>query len=375
MTVLSNLLSPLSLAFIVIVVGCFVGKIKISKVSLDLSGVLIVAIFAGWLLKIITQGCIEVNIKELEANMKFFSTFGTSLFISSIGVSTGSMLDLRKRNDINAMLIGSLMVIFAFVMMHIIYLIDGNIAISKLIGALCGALTTTPGLSAACELKNCIPEDVMLGYGCTYLFGVMATVLFVQITTRKLENSIIAEEKIESKIMSNAALSGIIQIGVTVILGRLIGGIEILNFSLGISGGMLCSGIVIGLFVKKVFPMKVLTTKLLAPFRNIGLVLFFVGNGIPAGMQVSEGIDGRIVFYGALMTVTPIVFGTLLYKFFFNDRLSATTIAGGMTSTPAVGVLVKKYSNISLSKYALAYFGALITIIILLRIRIFDFYV
>ena len=68
------------------------------------------------------------------------------------------------------------------------------------------------------------------------------------------------------------------------------------------------------------------------------------------------------------MTIIPIISGTFLYKLFFKDRLPATTIAGGMTSTPAIGVLTEKHNDISLSKYALAYFGALITNIVLIRI-------
>jgi hypothetical protein len=41
-----------------------------------------------------------------------------------------------------------------------------------------------------------------------------------------------------------------------------------------------------------------------------------------------------------------------------------------MTSTPAIGVLTEKHRNISLSEYALAYFGALVTIVILIRTNI-----
>ena len=68
------------------------------------------------------------------------------------------------------------------------------------------------------------------------------------------------------------------------------------------------------------------------------------------------------------MTLVPIISGTFLYKFFFKDRLPATTIAGGMTSTPAIGVFVERHNNISLSKYALAYFGALLTVVLSIRL-------
>lgn len=370
MAVLSNLLSPLSVTFIVIILGYLIGKIKFAKISLDLSGVLIVAVLTGWILSAIALHSSVVNIIEYETNMKFFSSFGTALFVSSIGLSTGGILDFRNKKDMKAIAIGSLMVCSAFVAMKIISEIDTNVSKSKLLGALCGALTTTPGLSAACELENVVPNDITLGYGCSYLFGVIATVLFVQVISNKSMDTSNTGSKVEELHENKAALYGLLQIGCVVVLGRIIGNIEIENFSLGNSGGMLCIGIVVGIIVKKVRLFKSLTTKMLTPFRNMGLVLFFVGNGIPAGMQLTSGVEIKVIFYGILMTMSPIISGTFLYKFFFKDRLPATTIAGGMTSTPAIGVLAEKHSNLSLSKYALAYFGALITIICLIRINV-----
>lgn len=370
MRILSSLLSPVSMAFLVIILGYYLGRIKIFKVSLDLSGVLVVAVFVGWMLSLTAYQSTIVDVIEYETNMKFFSTFGTALFVSSIGLSTGGVLNFRNRHDMKAIVIGSLMVCSSFVVMRIIAILDSNISDSKLLGVLCGALTTTPGLSAACELKNVISEEAVLGYGCAYLFGVTATVIFVQIVGSSLNFPPEEDKMVGNNREDKYALSGLVQIGCTVILGRLLGSIEIMNFSLGSSGGMLCSGIVIGFIVKNILPTKLLTAKMLTPFRNMGLVLFFVGNGIPAGMQLSGGVDFKMIFYGVLLTIIPITVGVFLYKIFFNDRLSATTIAGGMTSTPAIGMLVEKYTNISLSKYALAYFGALITIVILIRIDV-----
>lgn len=367
MSVLNNLLSPISIAFIIILVGYYVGRIKFFEISLDLSGVLIVAVLVGWLLAEINSHRPMVDMVEYETHMKFFSSFGTSLFISAIGISTGTILDLQKWKDMKAILIGSLMVASAFVVMKLISVLDDNISVSMLLGSLCGALTTTPGLSAACEFKNVVLEDLILGYSCTYLFGVVATVLFVQIIVGKWNGIREVDKEVTGACDNKCALSGLIQIGCAVILGRLVGNIEIFNFSLGNSGGMLCSGIVIGLLVKRAFPKRLLTTKMLTPLRNTGLVLFFVGNGMPAGLQISKGIDLKVILYGGLMTIIPIAFGAILYKIFFNDKYTVITIAGGMTSTPAIGVLVEKHTNIPLSKYALAYFGALITIVILIR--------
>lgn len=367
MAVLSNLLSPLSVAFIVIVLGYYIGKIKFAKISLDLSGVLIVAVLTGWMLSAVASCSSMVNVIEYEANMKFFSSFGTALFVSSIGIATGSTLDFQKWKDIKAIFIGSSMVASTFVIMKIVSLIDDNISISKLLGALCGALTTTPGLTAACELKNIIPEEVALGYGCTYLFGVVATVLFVQMATRKTDygNNANTEKSVDHE--EAADLNGLIQIGCTIIMGRLLGSINIFGFSLGNSGGILCCGIIIGLFLKKISFPKLLTNKNLSLFKNLGLVLFFVGNGIPAGMQICGEFDIKIILYGTLMTLIPIMVGVILQKLFFYEESLATIIAGGMTSTPAIGVLAQKHRNISLSAYATAYFGALLTAVLMIR--------
>lgn len=217
-------------------------------------------------------------------------------------------------------------------------------------------------------MDKVVSNEVILGYGCTYLFGVITTVLFVQTISNKSVDILNKKSEIKEPHENKCALYGLLQVGCVAVLGRAIGNVEIMNFSLGASGGMLCVGIVIGGIVKRIFPVKSLTTKMLTPFRNMGLVLFFVGNGIPAGMQLTNGVELTMIFYGTLLTIIPIIVGVMLYKIFFKDGLSATTIAGGMTSTPAIGVIVEKNNNISLSKYTLAYFGALITVIFLIRI-------
>lgn len=367
MNLINNLLSPVSIAFIVIIIGYYFGRVRLFKVSLDLSGVLIVAVFVGYLFATTEAIKETVDISEIIENLKIYSGFGTALFVSSIGITTGDVFNIRKWKDIKSTFIGSLMAASAFLVMRSILLVDDKISASKLLGSLCGALTTTPGLSAACELENVIAEEVVLGYGSSYLFGVVATVLLVQILTRKKAifygNKGINKENIENKI----ALSGLIQISFVILLGMFIGNIELLNFSLGSSGGMLCSGIIVGFLIKKLYPTKIASTNQLKPFRNMGLVLFFVGNGIPSGMQIGANFDVKSVLYGIVLTIIPLTLGLLLFKIFYKTGSPAIVIAGGMTSTPAIAVITEKQLSISLDRYALAYFGALITTVILIR--------
>mgnify|MGYP003320973249 CR=1 FL=1 len=58
------------------------------------SATLIVAVLTGWILSAIALNSSVLNVIEYETNMKFFSSFGTALFVSSIGLSTVVALTL-----------------------------------------------------------------------------------------------------------------------------------------------------------------------------------------------------------------------------------------------------------------------------------------
>lgn len=362
---IENLISPLSLVFIVLILGYYLGNIKCWGISLDLSGVLIVAVLFGCV--VISNDTINevIDIRTLKNNMQIYSSLGTALFVSVIGITAGYSFNLRTLKNARAILIGFLMVLSSFMLMKLISVLDKGISYSKLLGALCGALTTTPGLSAITELDAVISGEAMLAYGGTYLLGVIATMLCVQLFAKKSNMVVEIEEKISDE--NHSAIGGLLQIGITIILGQVIGTIRLGAFTIGQSGGVLCVGIVLGMIVKKCFSHKIASAKAMGLYRNFGLVLFFVGNGIPAGMSLSSGFDVKLFFYGTLMSIVPICSGVIFSKLFSRDNSVSSIVAGGMTSTPAVGVLLRKQCQVSLESYSMAYVGALLTIILLVR--------
>ena len=362
---IQSLLTHVPITFGVLIAGYFLGRIRIKGVSLDLAGVLVVAALAGFVLTSSELLGNFLNIYELKEDMDMLSSMGTSLFMSAIGVMTGYSLDLKNMKEIKSMLIGALMVVSAFASMKVIAFIDTDVPYSKLLGALCGALTTTPGLSAVNELPGIVAEDATVGYGSSYLFGVAATVLFVQIITREYKDG--NESAKQNGNTSQAALGGLIQIGIAVLLGYLVGGIGFGTFSLGNSGGILFAGIAVGILAKTCLRQKIASAETMGTFRNLGLVMFFVGNGIPAGMSLRDGFEVKIFLYGLLMTIVPIAIGTALARLHNRKVYTAFVVAGGMTSTPAVGVLLQKRCGICLKSYSTAYVSALLTIIILIR--------
>ena len=364
--------SPVVTAFLIIFFGLCLGKIKIQGISFGVSAVLIISVIFGYIFQSNSYVYDTDGIYLINEYMKVFSLLGNVLFIAVVGLSAGYTIKNSNIKNMSAALIGSFMVLSSYVVLRITMLFDIGITYSGMLGALCGALTTTPGLSVVCEMNNVVPEEAVLGYGSTYIIGVFVTVVTVQIITMgKTEN--VQSIKISYLESLNQCTRGdLLQIALVIVLGNLLGSVNILgiDFTLGNSGGILCMGIVIGSIIYKKDPYKCMSKEGITLLRNLGLVLFFVGNGIPAGMQLYNGYSVQILIYGLFMSVTPIIICLLVCKILCRYTFSDTTviISGGMTSTPALGVLLQTETKISYEKYSLAYLGALLTVILILRL-------
>ncbi len=365
------LLSPVFIFFVILLIGHYVGKIKLFNFSLGLAGTLFAAIFFGWLVSLIPFTNSTELVNETNKYMKAFSSLGSAIFVSTIGISTGYSLKTKKKSDLLSIPIGIIMVSLSFIVMNLILILDSNITPSMLIGIFCGALTTTPGLSVACEMKGIITQQAVLGYGSAYIFGVAFTVMFAQAIAPKNHGTSQTKRKTETAPVGQTNFHGLPQICLSTILGTLIGHIKLpfFNFSIGSSGGILCTSIFIGLIVTRSRSLPRTNTQTLNLIRNIGLASFFIGTGFPSGITVANGFQIKNIVYGILLTLTPIISGYILCRLlskFFNNQV-ADIIAGGMTSTPAIAALVEKDKNISLSQYSLTYISALITIFFLIR--------
>ncbi len=365
--IISNLTAPTVLAFSVIVIGCAVGKIRVRSLSLDLSAVLIVAVIAGGALSVFGDGFVGVG---LESSMKIYSQLGTALFVAAIGLSCGGTTakGITLKNVV-IFLTGGSMVASAFACAKVVSIVDGGIDRSLLFGILCGALTSTPGLSALCEKQGIVVHQAVLGYGCAYLFGVIGTVLFVQWMTRAFAHEETDGMSDGERKGVDKGVDGLPLIGLSVVFGTLLGGVSFFGFSVGASGGILCVSILIGVVAGRMGLH--INGRAVSCWRSLGLVLFFVGSGVPAGAALTAAFSLRWFAYGVLLTMTPILVGVVLARFVLKlPSLNAMAmIAGGMTSTPAIGALVRK-SKVSadLSMYSFAYVGALMCMLCLIRV-------
>ena len=138
-------------------------------------------------------------------------------------------------------------------------------------------------------------------------------------------------------------------------------------FSLTTTGGCLLVSLVMGHF-GRIGRLNIMpdghTLKLL---RELGLVLFLVGAGIPGGAEFVANFDPMYFVYGVIMTIVPLIIGYLFAKYVLKLSLlnNLGSITGGMTSTPALGTLIGVAGTEDVAAaYAATYPVALIAVVL-----------
>ena len=183
---MQDLFSPSVLLFLIIFIGTLVGKIKVRRISLSMSAVLIVAVLIGYLG--ITFDLVVID-DAFQNQMSFLSSVGTSLFVTTVGLLTGQSMigkEAKGKNTICFML-GTLTVCVGFACVSLILALDKSVDFSMMYGVFCGAMTSTPGLAALCEMTGVSADLATIGYSCAYLFGVIGVVTFAQWQGKNVE--------------------------------------------------------------------------------------------------------------------------------------------------------------------------------------------
>lgn len=388
---LNAVLSVVFVSFTIATLGYLVGGIKIKGISLGTAGVLLVALVYGVVLSYfpsfkIGDKVINLYNATIKSNYSFISNIGTALFVTAVGLIAGpKFFRTLNKNSLAYILNGLLIIVIGGITAWLFLLFDKNLSKEMVVGLLTGGLTSTPGLSSAKEVAQ-NQDAVVAGYGIAYLFGVLGVVLFVQIVPRILKVDI--EKEREAYVAVNAvqipeAKPGLVKLDpygffpffIAIALGSIIGSFHIpgINFSLGTSGGTLVAGLIIGHF-GRIGKIDCRVTKdALNFFRELGLVLFLIGAGVPGGINFIEHVKLTYFIYGAVMTVVPMVAGFLVAKYVFKLSIfnNLGSITGGMTSTPALGTLISTTGTDEVaSAYAATYPIALVSVVLLSKLII-----
>ncbi len=402
---ISNISTLLFVVFAVLALGYLLGRITIKGISLGDAGVFIVSlIFGALFFSVDSEGALLFSGSEkaydFNTGLSLIESLGLVLFVTSVGFIAGpKFFGNFKRNFKSYVLLGTIIIISggiaaaACIGLGEVIGYGGTIEnqdgfVAMIVGLLAGALTSTPAFSAA---KATVVADyqnlVSVGYGIAYIFGVIGVVLFVQLIP-KLTKANMEEERAklvvkedENKKKFTGKLfeidhMGIAAFALAAIIGTLVGQIKVplssagldgTCFSLTTTGGCLLTSLVLGHFARigKVSIMPTQST--LKLFRELGLVFFLCGAGIPGGAEFVENFDPMYFIYGMIMTILPLIIGFLFAKYVLKLSLlnNLGSITGGMTSTPALGTLISTAGTEDVAAaYAATYPIALIAVVL-----------
>ncbi|HQE66092.1 MAG TPA: permease [Bacillota bacterium] len=364
-------MSALLTVFLIGSLGYMVGGIKIRGIELGTAGVLLVALVFGHF------GIVAPSV---------IKDMGLVCFVTSVGFVAGPKFFRNfKQNATSYVLIGLLIILSSAASCVLIIKLSG-ISPALAVGILTGALTSTPGLAAAIEAAGVNGDLASIGYGIAYPFGVISVVLFVQLMPKILKVDMGAErsslEAVDAVKVKSAAQSlfhfdsdGFFPFCAAIVLGILLGKVTVplpggASFSLGNSGAPLILGLIFGHY-GHIGPVNITVKKtVLETFREFGLMLFLIGAGTNAGQGFIKILTeyGLVLFiYGAIMAIVPMIAG-----YFFTSKLlrlsllnNLGSITGGMTSTPALGALIKVAETDDVaSSYAATYPVALVAVVL-----------
>ncbi len=395
--------------FGILFVGYALGRITVKGVSLGDAGVFVIALVFGAVFKdlIFAEGNAlgEVFVEALEV----IESLGLILFVTSVGFIAGpKFFGNMKRNFKSYVLLGAVIILLggasAAACIGMGEVIGYGTApdqdgfVAMIVGLLSGSLTSTPAFSAA---KATVAEEytalVSVGHGIAYIFGVIGVVLFVQLIPKITKADMDAEraklvqvdngngvKKVIDKLF-NLDDHGFAAFSLAAVLGTVVGKIKIplsgagldgTCFSLTTTGGCLLVSLIIGHFgrVGKVNLMP--DTHTLKLFRELGLVLFLVGAGVPGGVEFVANFDPMYFVYGVIMTIVPMIGGFFFAKYVLKLSLlnNLGSLTGGMTSTPALGTLIgtAKTEDVA-AAYAATYPIALIAVVLVSQFLIILF--
>ena len=151
--------------------GLMLGKIRIAGISLGVTFVFFIGIFAGHLGLSVDQNMLN-----------YAESFGLIIFVYALGLQVGpGFFSLFRKGGLtlNALALGVLFIGTAMTLMfHFVF----SVSLSDMVGILCGATTNTPALGAAQQTliqKGLPASGAALSCAVSYPLGVLGVILAI----------------------------------------------------------------------------------------------------------------------------------------------------------------------------------------------------
>lgn len=332
-------------------VGLLLGKIKIKGVSLGITWVLFVGILISAFGVTLNHDMLHV-IKE----------FGLILFVVAVGLQVGPGFFRSFKKGGLAMNLMALTNVALGVLITFIIAKLAHQDLADMAGVYTGAITNTPGLSAAQQAVNDLgiegaSDRLAAGYAVAYPLAVvgmiMTCILLRPLCRIDLKKEPSSEDTLESQNAKQATpLSqrhkvNLVPIFVIIAVGIIVGSIPIpvgmkAPVKLGLAGGPLVVSI-IGSWLgvrKGWFTTDFTDSHGVWMLREVGIALFLAGVGLGAGGQFTATVQEHYmwVVYGVIITMVPPIlmglFGRLVLKMNYYTLMGF--IGGSHTDPPTL---------------------------------------
>lgn len=332
-----------------IFLGLLLGRIKVAKISLGITWVLFVGIILSALGVTLNNNMLHI-IKE----------FGLILFVTAVGLQVGPGFFKSFKKGGLAMNLMALVNVGLGVVVTVIIAKLANESLADMTGVYTGAITNTPGLSAAQQAVTDLgiegaADRLAAGYAVTYPLAVVGMIMtcillrpLCKIDVKKEPSDLGIEiEKKSATPTSQRHKVNLIPLFIIIAVGIVIGSIPIpvgmdAPLKLGLAGGPLVAAIIGSwMGVKKGW----LTTDFTDShgvwmLREVGIALFLAGVGLGAGgVFVATVTEHYIwVLYGVIITMVPPIivatFGRLVLKINYYTLMGF--IGGSHTDPPTL---------------------------------------
>ena len=332
--------------------GLFLGKFKVKGLSLGITWVL----FVGIILSAFGVSCNHDMLHIIKE-------FGLILFVTAVGLQVGpGFFKSFKKGGLAMNLMALVNVALGVVITVVIAKLAGE-ELTDMAGVYTGAITNTPGLSAAQQTvrdlgMEAAADRLANGYAVAYplaVVGMILTCIVLRPLCRiDLKNEPSSDETVQPQAEKQATTAAmrhkvnLIPIFVIIALGIVLGSIPIpvgmsAPVKLGLAGGPLVAALVGSwLGVKKGwFTTEFTDSHGVWMLREVGIALFLAGVGLGAGSSFISTIQAggyMWILYGFIITVVPplivATFGRLVLKINYYTLMGF--IGGSHTDPPTL---------------------------------------
>lgn len=334
-----------------IFLGFLLGKLKIANISLGITWILFVGIAFGAFGVVLNLDMLHA-IKEL----------GLIFFVVAVGLQVGPGFFRSFRKGGLAMNLMALVNAALGVLITFVIALVANQDLADMAGVYTGAITNTPGLSAAQQTVNDIgiagaADRLAAGYAVAYplaVVGMIVTCILIRLFCHiDLKNEPFTDDAVvpvgdkKATPTTQRHKAHLIPIFIIIAIGLVVGSIPIpvglkSPIKLGLAGGPLVVAIIGGwLGVKKGwFTTEFTDSHGVWMLREVGIALFLAGVGLGSGGQFIATVQEHYlwVFYGVIITMVPPIlvalFGRIVLKINYYTLMGF--ISGAHTDPPTL---------------------------------------